>query len=111
MINPFISKEKIAAAMLWFDYQRSFQAQFNELYIEGNESVMTSVYDHPAIKKDVSKTDLRVATVSGQIGEKYPPGMMEVLELFKEYLHNVALGQLDSKEAFQKAQKEINDIQ
>ena len=111
MINPFIPKEKIAAAMLWLDYQRSFQAQFNELYVEGNESVMMSVYDHPAVKKDVAKTDLRVATVAGQIGEKYPPGMMEVLEIFKEYLHNVALGQLDSKEAYQKAQKEINAIQ
>ncbi len=111
MINPFISKEKIAAAMLWFDYQRSFQAQFNELYLEGNESVMTSVYEHPAVKADVANTDLRRQTVAAQIGELYPPGMMEVLDIFKEYLHKVALGQIDSKTAYEKAQKEIDTIQ
>jgi len=43
-INPYISPAKKAAAMLWFDYQRSYQAQFNELYLEGNESVMSMVY-------------------------------------------------------------------
>lgn len=111
MINPFISKAKIAAAMVWFDYQRSFQAQFNELYLEGNESVMKSVYEHAAVKADVASTDLRQQTVAAQIGEKYPPGMMEVLDIFKEYLHRVALGEMDAKTAYDNAQKEIDAIQ
>jgi len=38
MINPYISSAKKAAAMLWFDYQRSYEASFNELYLEENES-------------------------------------------------------------------------
>jgi ABC-type glycerol-3-phosphate transport system substrate-binding protein len=111
MINRVISPEKKAAAFLWFDFQRSYQAQFNELYLEGNESVMTSVYEHPAVKKDVSRTDMRQKTVKAQIGESYPPGMMEVLDIFKEYLHKVALGMEAAEPARQKAQEEIDYIQ
>jgi len=111
MINVSISDEKKAAAMLWFDYQRSYQAQFNELYLEGNESVMKTVYDHPAVMKDVSRTDLRSATVAAQIGEAYPPGMMEVLDIFKEYLHQVALGMQPADPARSSAQSEIDSIQ
>ncbi len=111
MINAAISDEKKAAAMLWFDFQRSYQAQFNELYLEGNESVMKAVYDHPAVIADVSRTDLRKATVAAQIGEAYPPGMMEVLDIFKEYLHQVALGMESADSARKKAQEEIDSIQ
>jgi len=110
MINPYISPAKIAAAMLWFDYQRSYQAQFNELYLEGNESVMTMVYDHSAVKAEVEHPDLRRETVAAQIGEMYPPGMMEVLEIFKEYLHRVILGEMDADTAREKAQAEIDSI-
>jgi ABC-type glycerol-3-phosphate transport system substrate-binding protein len=111
MINKAISPEKQAAALLWNDYQRSYQAQFNELYLEGNESVMLSVYDHPAVMKDVSRTDLRKATVAAMIGENYPPGMMDVLEILMEYLHKVALGMAPADESLKKAQEEIDSIQ
>jgi len=110
MINPFISPEKIAAAMLWFDYQRSYQAQFNELYLEGNESVIKAVYDHPAVKAEVEHPELREATVAAQIGEMYPPGMMEVLDIFKEYLERVVLEGMDPTTALKKAQEEIDTI-
>ena len=111
MVNKAISAEKKAAALLWLDYQRSYQAQFNELYLEGNESVMLSVYDHPEVKKEVARTDLREATVSAMIGENYPPGMMEVLEIVMEYMHQVALGMAKTDEALKKAQEEIDSIQ
>lgn len=110
MINANISPEKLAAAMLWLDYQRSYQAQFNELVLEGNESVMTQVYEHPAVKENVEEVSLRKTTVAAQIGEAYPPGMMEVLAVFKEYLHKVALGEISADEALEKAQAEINSI-
>ena len=110
MINPNISPEKKAAAMVWFDYQRSYQAQFNELYLEGNESIMTAVYEHPEVKAEVKRPDLRSATVAAQIGESYPPGMMDVLSIMMEYLHNVALGNMDADEALEKAQAEIDMI-
>jgi maltose-binding protein MalE len=37
--------------------------------------------------------------------------MMEVLDIFKEYLHRVALGEMDSKAAYEAAQGEIDAIQ
>jgi ABC-type glycerol-3-phosphate transport system substrate-binding protein len=111
IINPFISPQKKAAAVLLQDYLRSYQAQFNELYVEGNESSMISVYDHPAIKSEVSFPELRQATVAQQAGEAFPPGMMDVLALYKEYLHRVILGQLSAGEAREKLQKEIDAIQ
>jgi multiple sugar transport system substrate-binding protein len=111
MMNVSISPEKKAAAMLWFDYQRSYQAQFNELYLEGNESVMMAVYEHPAVMKEVSRTDLRKPTVAAMIGEAYPPGMLEVLDIFMEYMHQVALGMEEADPARTKAQAEIDSIQ
>jgi maltose-binding protein MalE len=96
--------------MLWFDYQRSYQAQFNELYLEGNESVVKAVYDHSAVIAEVENPDLREATVAAQIAESYPPGMMEVLSIFKEYLHKVIIGEMDPATALEKAQGEIDMI-
>ncbi len=111
MINPNISPAKQAAAMLWQDYQRSYQAQFNELYVEGNESEVMAVYDHLAVQADVSVPDLRVKTVQSQVGESYPPGMMDILNVFKEYLHQVILGMEDRDAALKILQEEINMMQ
>ncbi|MBD3304903.1 extracellular solute-binding protein [candidate division KSB3 bacterium] len=112
MINPNISDEKKAAAMLWLDFERSYQAQFNELYLEGNESEVLGVYDHPKVQEDVSYPDLRIEAVQKQIGESYPPGMMDILSVFKEYLHRVALGMEDDPEAArQLIQEEIDMMQ
>jgi multiple sugar transport system substrate-binding protein len=110
IINNSISPEKKAAAMLWLDLQRSYMAQFNELYLEGNESYMPTVYEHPAAREKVENIDLRKATVAAQSQELYPPGMMEVLSIFREYLHKVALGEMGADEALKKAQAEINSI-
>ena len=110
LINRYISPDKIAAALLWCDYQRSYQAQFNELYLEGNESYMPIVYDHPAAKATVAGIELRKATVAAQSQELYPPGMMQILDIFKEYLHKVGLGIMDVDDALEAAQKEIDMI-
>ena len=110
-INPYISAEKKAAAVLFQDYLRSYQAQFNELYVEGNESSMVQVYEHPAIQSEVTFPDLRMQTVEQQAGEAFPPGMMDVMELYKEYLHRVILGQLSIDEARERLQGEIDSIQ
>jgi multiple sugar transport system substrate-binding protein len=111
MINPNISPEKQAAAMLWQDFQRSYQAQFNELYVEGNESEVMAVYDHPAVQADVAVPDLRVKTVQSQVGESYPPGMMDILNVFREYLHQVTLGMEDRDAALEILQEEIDMMQ
>jgi len=109
-INPYISPAKKAAAMLWMDYQRSYQAQFNELYVEGNESAMMCVYEHPAVKNEVAYVDLRRETLEAQIGESYPPAMWEAIEMVKEYLGRVVLGEMDPDKALEQVQAEINMI-
>jgi len=68
------------------------------------------VYDHPAVKAEVEHPELREATVAAQIGEMYPPGMMEVLDIFKEYLERVVLEGMDPTTALKKAQEEIDTI-
>jgi len=110
-INNFISPEKKAAAMLWIDFYRSYQAQFNELYVEGNESCMTPVYDHPMVKRDVGYTEVRASAVAEHKGESFPPHTEEALEMVKEYLHNVIMGKMDSASAFKKLQSDIDQMQ
>jgi len=110
-INNFISPEKKAAAMLWIDFYRSYQAQFNELYVEGNESCMTPVYDHPVIKRDVGHTDVRAEAVAQHMGESFPPHTEEALEMVKEYLHNIIMGKMDQATALKNLQNDINQMQ
>jgi ABC-type glycerol-3-phosphate transport system substrate-binding protein len=110
VINRFISPAEKAAAMLLLDYQRSYQACFNELYVEGNESAMPSVYNHPEIKKEVAHPDLRQKAVAGQIGEVYPAGMMDIMEIFKEYLDRVIVEGMDPDAAREKIQAAIDEI-
>jgi len=109
-INPFISPAKKAAAMLWLDYYRSYQAQFNELYVEGNESCMKTVYDHPLVKTGVDFPDVRAAAVAQHMGESFPPYTPEALEMFKEYLHKVVIGKIDQTSALKKLQKDIDKM-
>jgi len=43
MINRFINDGQKAAAMLFLDYMRSYEAHYRELIIEGNEAAVISV--------------------------------------------------------------------
>jgi ABC-type glycerol-3-phosphate transport system substrate-binding protein len=110
-INNFISPEKKAAAMLWIDFYRSYQAQFNELYVEGNESCMVPVYDHPVITAEVEYHAVRAEAVAQHMGEPFPPQTEEALEMVKEYLHKVVMGQMDQAVALRDLQKDINEMQ
>ena len=110
-INKVISPEKKAAAMLWIDFLRSYQAQFNELYVEGNESCMIPVYEHPVIQQEVEYPEVRLEAVAQHMGESFPPQTEEALEMFKEYLHKVVMEQIDQASALESLQKDINEMQ
>jgi ABC-type glycerol-3-phosphate transport system substrate-binding protein len=110
-INTFIAGENKAAAMLWIDFYRSYQAQFNELYVEGNESCMIPVYDHPAIKRDTEEPDVRAEAVAQHMGESFPPHTEEALEMVMEYLHKVVIGQMDRATALKELQSNIDEMQ
>jgi len=110
-INNFISPDKKAAGMLWIDYLRSYQAQFNELYVEGNEACMLPVYDHPVIRSEVEFPDIRATAAAQQMGELFPPQTEEALDMIKEYFHNVVMGKKDQAEALRELQKNIDEMQ
>jgi len=110
-INPFIAPEKKAAGMLWLDFFRSYQGQFNELYVEGNEACMKTVYDHPVIKAEVEFPDVRGVAVANHMGETFPPQAPEALEMFKEYLHMVVMGEMDPDTALEKLEADIDLMQ
>ena len=110
-INNFISPENKAAAMLWVDFYRSYQAQFNELYVEGNESCMISVYDHPIVKREVEEPAIRAEAVAQHQGESFPPHTEEALDMVKEYLHKVVIGQIDQATALKELQESIDQMQ
>jgi ABC-type glycerol-3-phosphate transport system substrate-binding protein len=110
-INNFVPSQKKAAAMLWIDFYRSYQAQFNELYVEGNESCMVPVYDHPVIKREVEEPEVRAEAVAQHMGETFPPHTEEALEMVKEYLHKVVIGQIGQRTALEELQSNINEMQ
>jgi ABC-type glycerol-3-phosphate transport system substrate-binding protein len=110
-INSYISPEKKAAGMLWIDFLRSYQAQFNELYVEGNESCMLPVYDHPVIKREVGFPKVRAEAVAQHMGESFPPHTEEALEMLKEFLHNVVIGKIDQASALKDLQMDIDQMQ
>jgi len=110
-INNFISPDKKAAGMLWIDFLRSYQAQFNELYVEGNESCMIPVYDNPVIQSEVEFPEIRAAAAAQQMGELFPPQTEEALDMIKEYFHNVVMGKMDQAEALRELQKNIDEMQ
>lgn len=110
-INNFIDPQKKAAAMLWIDFSRSYQAQFNELFVEGNESCMIPVYDHPVIKREGTFPDVRAKAVAQHMGESFPPHTEEALEMVKEFLHKVIIGQVDQASALKELQGNIDEMQ
>jgi ABC-type glycerol-3-phosphate transport system substrate-binding protein len=110
-VNDAISPEKKAASMLWIDFLRSYQAQFNELYVEGNESCMVPVYDHDVVKREVEKPQVRAQAVAQHMGEAFPPHTEEALEMVKEYLHRVVIGEIGQSDALKELQQNINEMQ
>lgn len=109
MINAFISPQKKAAAKLWIDYLRSYQYNFHELYVEGNESALLDVYEHPKVKEEVMHPDLRKQTLASAIGEVFPPKFMDAAEYLKEYNHKVVLGEIGIEEARKEVQAYWDD--
>jgi hypothetical protein len=72
---------------------------------------MVPVYDHPVIKAEVEYPAVRAEAVAQHMGEPFPPQTEEALEMVKEYLHKVVMGQMDQASALRDLQKDINEMQ
>jgi len=107
-INAFIDDNYKAAAMLYLDFMRSYQALFNEVVVEGNDSSMPAVYDHPYVKEIEPYYAVKKANTEAGVVEKFPPGFGIACDIIKDYFHKAALGKMDPLEALKECQKKID---
>jgi ABC-type glycerol-3-phosphate transport system substrate-binding protein len=108
MINRFIKDGQKAAAMLFLDYMRSYEAHYKELIIEGNESAVIRVYDHPDTKK-IPVPEGRKAAMSRAVLETFPPGGRGLTDIIKEHFAYSISKKMEPMEALEKCQKALND--
>jgi multiple sugar transport system substrate-binding protein len=108
MINRFINDKQKAAAMLFLDFMRSYDAHYRELIIEGNEAAVISVYDHPDAKK-IPVPEGRKAAMSRAVLETFPPTGRALTDIIKEYFAYVVAKKMEPMEALEKCQKTLDD--
>jgi ABC-type glycerol-3-phosphate transport system substrate-binding protein len=108
MINKFISDKQKAAAMLFLDFMRSYEASYRELIVEGNEAAVISVYDHPDTKK-IPVPQARKAAMSRAVLETFPPAGRSLTDIIKEFFANAITKKMESMEALEKCQKLLDE--
>jgi ABC-type glycerol-3-phosphate transport system substrate-binding protein len=110
-VNPFIPDNQKAAALLWMDYYRSYEAQWNEAFFEGNECYVSNLYKVEENKTYVNYPDVRAETLKAMGSEILPPNGDTILKYIHEYWQKACLGQISVDEALSSAQKSIDELQ
>ena len=108
MINKFINDKQKAAAMLFLDFMRSYEASYRELIIEGNEAAVLSVYDSPDAKK-IPVPEGRKAAMSRAVLETFPPAGRALTDIIKEFFANAITKKMEPMEALEKCQKTLDE--
>ena len=108
MINKAIDDNQKAAAMLFVDFMRSYEASYRELIMEGNEAAVISVYDSPAAQK-VPVPQGRKAAMSRAVLESFPPAGRALTDIMKEYFAYAITGKMSPMEAVEKCQEILNE--
>jgi ABC-type glycerol-3-phosphate transport system substrate-binding protein len=108
MINKFINDKQKAAAMLFLDFMRSYEASYRELIVEGNEAAVLSVYDNPDAKK-IPVPEARKAAMSRAVLETFPPAGRSLTDIIKEFFANVITKKMEPMDALEKCQKTLDE--
>lgn len=108
MINNAIDDNQKAAAMLFVDFMRSYEASYRELITEGNEAAVISVYDSPAAQK-VPVPQGRKAAMSRAVLESFPPTGRMLTDIMKEYFAYAISEKMSPMEALEKCQEILNE--
>ncbi len=108
MINNFINDRQKAAAMLFLDFMRSYEASYRELIVEGNEAAAISVYDNPDASK-VPVPQARKAAMKNAVLETFPPAGRALTDILKEYFANAIAEKMKPMEALEKCQAILDD--
>jgi ABC-type glycerol-3-phosphate transport system substrate-binding protein len=107
-INRSIGDGQKAAAMLFVDFMRSFEAAGRELVVEGNEVPFLAVYDSPAARSLVSP-DARKSAMGDAVIECFPPGEQAFAGLVREYFARAVSGTMDPMAALEQLQSRLDD--
>jgi ABC-type glycerol-3-phosphate transport system substrate-binding protein len=108
MINTFINDRQKAAAMLFLDFMRSYEASYRELIVEGNEAAVISVYDNPDARK-IPVPKERQAAMKNAVLETFPPAGRALTDIVMEFFGNAIGGKMQPTEALEKCQAILDD--
>ncbi|MEM4193647.1 MAG: hypothetical protein QXK55_03300 [Nitrososphaeria archaeon] len=109
-VNPYASPKQQAAAMLFLDFYRSYEVQWNELAFEGNETCATALYDRDDVKNTIPLPNVKKTAISVSKTEMLPPGADDCLTRLLEWWQKAVLGQVSIDDALTNAQKDIDNI-
>ena len=108
VINRFIDDRQKAAAMLFVDFMRSYEAAGRELIDEGNEVPFLAVYDSEAARSLVAP-GARKTAMANAVLECFPPGGQALIDLVKEYFARAVSGAVDTTAALEELQLRLDD--
>lgn len=109
-VSPFIPDERKAAALLFLDLYRSYQAQWNELAYEGNETVATALYNRPDVQQRLIAGEARREAIKYSRSEALPPEADSAQKIWWEWVQKAILGEVSVDEALENAQSEIDQL-
>ncbi len=93
-VNVYASEAEKAAAMLFLDFYRSFQSQWNEIGFEGNESAIPEMYNIESVRKAVYKPEARALAIKNTGGESLPVNGDQMLKYELEWWQKAATGEV-----------------
>ncbi len=108
MINNAINDNQKAAAMLFLDFMRSYEASYRELIMEGNEAAVISVYESPAAQ-EIPVPQERQAAMSRAVLEPFPPAGRALTDVMMEYFAYAITGEMSPMEALEECQVQLNE--
>ena len=108
MINTYINDNQKAAAMLFLDFMRSYEASYRELIVEGNEAAVIAVYNNPDASR-IPVPKARQAAMKNAVLETFPPAGRALTDVLMEYFANAIGKKMAPMEALEKCQKVLDD--
>ena len=109
-VNKYASEAEKAASILFLDFYRSFQSQWNEIGFEGNECAVPAMYDMESIKKAIYKPEVSRESVQKTYGESLPVNGDQMIKYEHEWWARAATGEVSIEEALKNLANDIAAI-
>ncbi|MFQ5834965.1 MAG: extracellular solute-binding protein, partial [bacterium] len=109
VINPSVDPWKKAAAALFMDCFRSYEAFKNQEVVEGNQSIMPMIYEDPEVIEKVPYSDVIVELGQHAYSTVYNNGA-PVVETLMEWGNKAIMGTVSPEEALSEAQEAIEEF-